>query len=269
MRMSGYAPGTQEVLLRSDPAAGGGHSPDPGKFFLPAAGRSLLLGCHRELPGGPNAGPAHMHGVTYRLLCGSIALIEGLRINQLSSMKYSNQRLLEAINFSALAHAKQLRKHPEGQPYIGHPFMVASILMQYEYPEDVVIAGLLHDVVEDTSYTADDIEKMFGPTVRDLVLDVTEDKTLQYGAKKLAYIEQVKRAGESSRAISAADILANRLDLISAIEKGENPWKNFNAPAEKVLALDEKRLAAINLPGNPLFEEVKAAVKKIKSLIVK
>lgn len=185
----------------------------------------------------------------------------------ISSSLDQKKQLMDAIMFAARAHSKQIRKHPANQPYISHPYMVATILMQYGYSQEVVIAGLLHDVVEDTDYTADDIEKHFGRAVRDLVLDVTEDKTLGPGAMKLAYVEQIKKAGENSRAISAADFLANRLDLIFAIEKGENPWGNFNAPPEKVLRLDDKRLAAINLPGNPLFEEAKAASEKLKSLI--
>uniref|UniRef100_A0A669PHD8 VPS33B late endosome and lysosome associated n=1 Tax=Phasianus colchicus TaxID=9054 RepID=A0A669PHD8_PHACC len=95
-------------------------------------------------------------------------------------------RLLEAADFAAWKHREQRRKDPEGTPYINHPIGVARILSHEAGVTDVVVlqAALLHDTVEDTDTTLPEIEERFGPEVRRVVEELTDDKALPKAERK-------------------------------------------------------------------------------------
>src|SRR5690349_13152810 len=88
--------------------------------------------------------------------------------------------LLTASTFAARKHRDQRRKDAEASPYINHPIEVAEILARIGGVDDVVVlqAALLHDTVEDTQTSPDELERKFGSAVRKLVEEVTDDKTL-------------------------------------------------------------------------------------------
>ena len=88
---------------------------------------------------------------------------------------------LQALDFAAHKHSNQRRKDPAKTPYINHPIAVANILLSEAgiTDESVLIAALLHDTVEDTDTTFDEIDQRFGTVVRDIVAEVTDDKTLE------------------------------------------------------------------------------------------
>ena len=88
------------------------------------------------------------------------------------------RKLENAFNFAAGAHKEQKRK--SGEPYIIHPLKVAYILAELEMDMETIIAGLLHDTIEDTSYTYADIERYFGEEVATLVDGVTKLGRLSY-----------------------------------------------------------------------------------------
>ena len=94
--------------------------------------------------------------------------------------------LLQALAFSAHKHKDQRRKDVDSSPYINHPISLASILCNEGHVTDIdVICGaLLHDTVEDTDTTAAELEDRFGPIIRDIVMDVTDDKTLDKPDRK-------------------------------------------------------------------------------------
>ena len=89
------------------------------------------------------------------------------------SLKY-NSRLIKALYFAADAHKNQKRKGSD-MAYIVHPVEVAMILLENNMPEDLIIAGLLHDVLEDTDKSKIDIENEFGKKVLDLVVGASEE----------------------------------------------------------------------------------------------
>ncbi|CAG2121474.1 unnamed protein product, partial [Medioppia subpectinata] len=94
-------------------------------------------------------------------------------------------RLVRAVNFAAVAHRDQLRK--DGRtPYINHPIGVMNTLVQLAQclNVDTLCAAVLHDTVEDTDTTIDDIERHFGPNVRSIVAEVTDDKSLPKERRK-------------------------------------------------------------------------------------
>jgi len=100
-------------------------------------------------------------------------------------------RIHDAISFATHAHEGQVRK--SGKPYITHPIQVATILAEIEQDEDTIIAGLLHDTVEDTDYTSEDIQKRFGIQVQKLVDGVTKLGALTFSTAEEAQAENYRK----------------------------------------------------------------------------
>jgi len=149
--------------------------------------------------------------------------------------KAYSSRLYDAIELAARAHHHQVRKGTE-IPYIVHPLAVASMLIRIKTPEPVVIAALLHDVLEDTPVTVEEILGQFGPDVADLVAAVSEpDKSASWEDRKSHTIEYLEKHANDDVLIVA---LADKLDNIRAIREGleshgEIFWARFNRPREK------------------------------------
>ena len=137
--------------------------------------------------------------------------------------------LNQAIQVAAAAHGDQKRKGTD-IPYITHPFMVAMTLSQAGYPEDVVVAGVLHDTIEDTDLTLDDIKSRFGKRVADIVQGCSEeDRTLSWKARKQHTIDYLKTAPIEVRAASCADKLDNAMSMLADYrEMGESLCDRFN-----------------------------------------
>jgi (p)ppGpp synthase/HD superfamily hydrolase len=110
-------------------------------------------------------------------------------------------------------HADQKREVDQA-PFVLHPLEVASLLSGRDFDDDVVTAGVLHDVVESTDVSLDDIERRFGRRVAGLVAAVTENPAIEdYAARKAALRDQVARAGRDECAIYAADKVAKVREL--------------------------------------------------------
>lgn len=124
-----------------------------------------------------------------------------------------SDKTLEALEFASLAHRIQTRKGAEHIPYISHPAMVGTILAQENFGENIVIAGILHDVIEDTDFGYNDIAERFGKEVADIVQHVSEDKSLHYLERKQKYLDNLKTAPESALAVSMADSMANLMSI--------------------------------------------------------
>ena len=101
------------------------------------------------------------------------------------------QRLYDAFTFADAEHHGQLRK--SGEPYIIHPLAVADIVADLGLDTDSVIAALLHDCIEDTPATHEDIAKKFGPTVAELVEGVTKLTRMQYVSKEEEQMENLRK----------------------------------------------------------------------------
>ncbi len=119
-------------------------------------------------------------------------------------------RIEQAIRAAAVLHRDQERKGSMPYPYITHLMSVAFILHDYTDNEDVIVAALLHDTVEDTDYTLDELEEDFGGTVRELVETLSEpthdgDRKMTWSEKKKAYAVQLKKGPKDAIMIAAAD----------------------------------------------------------------
>lgn len=130
----------------------------------------------------------------------------------------SANKILEAYEFAASAHENVKRK--SGEPYIVHPLAVARILIDNDMDYATIIAGLLHDVVEDTPYTVEDMKKKFGSVVAKLVDGVTKINSLDYSDPSKTEADSMKRLiiamGNDIRVIFIK--LADRLHNMRTIE---------------------------------------------------
>lgn len=175
------------------------------------------------------------------------------------------QRLDYAILFATKAHDGQRRK-TDNVAMIFHPFTVGMLLQRTGMSEDTVIAGILHDVVEDTKYTIDDIENIFGKKVRTIVEEVTENKALEWKERKKEAIEKVRNASFEGKMVECADKINNLETLYDLIEeKGEEVWKSFNKPyTEQKWYYTEMYNAVIeNVEYNDFFKRYKEVLDKV------
>lgn len=132
-----------------------------------------------------------------------------------------------ALSFTIRAHDGQYRKHDKDTPYVFHPMVVSLILKTADFDEKVIAAGLLHDVVEDTRYSIDDISKLFGGEIASLVMTATEpDKSLPWKERKKQQIKVIKDLPVANKAIVCADKIANLEDL--RIQLRKNGYIDFS-----------------------------------------
>jgi guanosine-3',5'-bis(diphosphate) 3'-pyrophosphohydrolase len=119
--------------------------------------------------------------------------------------------LLKALHFAADKHRDQRRKNVEASPYINHPIEVAELLARVGGVTDLVTlqGAILHDTIEDTDTTPEELEEAFGPEVRSVVQEVTDDKDLPKADRKRLQIEHAPHISERARLIKLADKISN------------------------------------------------------------
>lgn len=178
--------------------------------------------------------------------------------------EFANPRLQEAYEFAAMAHGDQKRKLPPHKPYIVHPLEVAKILEAAGCDAETIIAGLLHDVVEDTEYTSKDVQERFGGRVAEIVLGVTEDKSMPYVEMKEKYLNNLAAAPDECKWVSGADLLSNRGSVLMLLRNGQNAWQYFSKHPRRyaffTLERDRRRLAIIKTAAHKDFMAELAAV---------
>lgn len=140
----------------------------------------------------------------------------------------------KALQIASQAHNGQFRKGMK-IPYITHPVAVGLILMKAGYSDELVAAGILHDTVEDTDVTIEEIEREFGPKVAEIVAGCSEpDKSLSWEKRKEHTIEFLKMASSDIRAVACADKLHNIRSIIHDYEQnGEAVWSRFKRGKEQ------------------------------------
>jgi GTP diphosphokinase / guanosine-3',5'-bis(diphosphate) 3'-diphosphatase len=126
--------------------------------------------------------------------------------------------VLKAAEFAAEKHRHQRRKDAHASPYINHPIQLAKLLANEGGISDpeVLCAALLHDTIEDTETTADELRALFGDTITDIVLEVTDDKALSKEDRKRLQIEHAPHVSHQAKLVKLADKICNLRDIISA-----------------------------------------------------
>ena len=180
-------------------------------------------------------------------------------------------KIFQAINKAAELHDGQKRKG-DGLPYIVHPFSVALILMEYTQDEDIIVAGILHDVIEDTHYTAKEMKADFSPRIAKYVMEVTEPpKKLSWEIRKAGYLAHLKEASFEAKLICAADKLHNLLAMKNAYAQfGKKAFARFNStPAKRLWFYEEcvKILATDEKMPRELIKELKQAMGTFRNIM--
>jgi guanosine-3',5'-bis(diphosphate) 3'-pyrophosphohydrolase len=130
--------------------------------------------------------------------------------------------ILRAVRFAAEKHNDQRRKDSRSSPYINHPIQVAETLWTIGGVRDVtlLIASILHDTIEDTDTSPDEIKTEFGEDVLALVLEVTDDKSLPNQVRKQRQIESAPHKTQNAKLLKLADKICNVRDLIYSPPRG-------------------------------------------------
>ena len=147
--------------------------------------------------------------------------------------------ILKAAHFAAQKHRDQRRKDKHASPYIIHPISVALAIAQIGRVDDpeILAAALLHDTLEDTDTTPEELEAEFGKKVCEYVLDVSDDKTLPKDERKRRQIEHAKKISKGAALIKLGDKISNVTDVTNnpPADWDINRRKEYLDWAEKVI----------------------------------
>ena len=193
-----------------------------------------------------------------------------------------SDRINHAFAFAAKHHDQQVRKGTR-LPYLTHPANVAVVLTRYGQDEDTVVAGILHDVIEDCvlgGFTSESLRtrigEKFGALVLDTVLAVTEARTgpdgdeLSHDERKSDYLVRLSDASDRARWVCAADKVHNVGSILADLKRTdfpENVWDRFRQGQEGTVRWYRQvcdRLAEVGFAA-PIMEELRALTEELES----
>lgn len=195
-------------------------------------------------------------------------------------MKYTH-KISKAIKFSIKTHEVYQKQKRKGKdiPYITHPLTVGMILSLAGASEDVVIAGILHDTIEDSTdekkVTKQMLSERFGENVAELVNSVSEvkkDSTAKersWEERKAEALEHIKHFSNDSLMVKSADIISNGSELIDDYDKdGEDVFLRFNAPKEKIIQHSLQAITTIlkQWKDNPLADDLQNVARGLQEI---
>jgi (p)ppGpp synthase/HD superfamily hydrolase len=180
-----------------------------------------------------------------------------------------SELIARALAKATAAHAGQIRSGSGGLPYIEHPRMVAATLAARDYPEETLAAALLHDVVEDSDTTVEELRADFGDTVADLVAALSDDESIEeYRARKDEHRARIAAVDGDALAIYAADKTTNMTTLHAAIEaEGMRVADEYDVPLRLKLEVWEADAAMLRHeePGLSLLGPLDAAISALSA----
>jgi guanosine-3',5'-bis(diphosphate) 3'-pyrophosphohydrolase len=166
-------------------------------------------------------------------------------------------------------HEGQVRNGSGGMPYIEHPVRVAALLDEHGYGDEVLAAALLHDVVEDSDTTLDELREKFGAEVAGLVGAMTDDESIDdYRERKAEHRERLAAAPTEAMAIYGADKLTNSRTLRAAYdEEGDSVRDEFKVPIELKLEIWEEDLGLLRekAPGLPYLDLLEQELSRFRA----
>jgi guanosine-3',5'-bis(diphosphate) 3'-pyrophosphohydrolase len=173
-------------------------------------------------------------------------------------------KILKAAHFAASKHSKQKRKGEDAIPYINHPIEVAMLIAEVGEITDteVLIAAILHDTIEDTETTSKEVEAIFGKRVLDLVLEVTDDKSLPKLTRKQLQVEHAPSLSPEATLIKIADKISNIKGVIHSppVKWTHQRRKEYLEWAEKVIGSCKKVNSALEAHFYKTLEEGREAL---------
>ena len=177
----------------------------------------------------------------------------------------------EALETAAEAHAGQVRNGSGGLPYLEHPKMVTERLAAAGYGDEVLAASLLHDVVEDSELTAEDLQRRFGEPVAGLVAALSDDESIEdYVERKREHRRRIEAVDGDALAIYAADKLTNSSMLAEALAReGAAVAEEFKVPLELKLEIweaDAELLGRLD-PTLPFLADLAEALNRLRGAV--
>ncbi len=161
-------------------------------------------------------------------------------------MKYYSEKFEKALRIAFRLHEGQRRKSDPDLPYTTHIVHVASLVSAHGFGEDAIVAALLHDAIEDTVYTTEELASDFGDVVCRIVMEVTENKGLRWEARKAGYIETIRHASPEGKAVCCADKIHNLSSILASEHKqGDALWLVFSRGKERTFQFYREILDAI------------------------
>lgn len=160
----------------------------------------------------------------------------------------------KSIIFAAEAHNGQLRKGTK-LPYIIHPMEVAQILSYQNASEEIIVAGILHDVLEDTDVTYQDLVHQFGEYIATLVSECSSDNCNSWRTRKQHTLDKIHSSDNQDVVlIMCADKISNLRSIVYDVQRGsQEVWERFSAPKNDVLWYYDQLFKEIsNKPGLPI-----------------
>ena len=160
------------------------------------------------------------------------------------------QRIFAAAKFAAEKHAAQKRKGEAAEPYVNHLIEVAQLIASSSEQLDanLVMAGLLHDTIEDTGTTAAELEQVFGADVSSLVVELTDDKSLPKDVRKELQVEHAPHKSPRAQVIKLADKISNLRSLLTS------PPANWSTERKRdYFAWAQRVVNALSAP-NPILK---------------
>ena len=124
----------------------------------------------------------------------------------------------KAVAFAADKHRNQRRKDAEASPYINHPIALANVLANEGGVADVTVlcAAVLHDTIEDTETTSEELRAIFGAKVASVVMEVTDDKSLEKSVRKQRQVEHAPHISTEAKLVKLADKICNLRDILAS-----------------------------------------------------
>jgi len=162
-----------------------------------------------------------------------------------------------AVSFATMAHKDQRRKYTN-EPYILHSIEVAEIVATVDHTEEMLIAAVLHDVVEDTSFTSEDIHAEFGPVVGKLVDELTDISKPTDGnraVRKAIDRDHLAKASRAAQTIKVADLISNTSSIVEHDPKFAKVYLKEKADLLDVLVLADKKLLKKAINQLPFCQE--------------
>ena len=193
-----------------------------------------------------------------------------------------SERLTEAVDYARIAHASQVRKRTT-IPYLSHLLGVASIVLEHGGDEDLAIAGLLHDVIEDCGESHRSIIRdRFGDAVARIVEDCTDgsaeskasqvepaDKRQDWRVRKLAYLAHLRGAPDATLLVSGCDKLHNARAIVCDLENprvGTVVFDRFNAGRDDTLRYYQSLAEVFSARGTLIAAELDSTVERMHAL---
>ena len=192
-------------------------------------------------------------------------------VGEPSTMQGYDELYEEALRLAARAHRSQVRKGTD-LPYLAHPAHVSAILQRYGFSREAVIAGLLHDVVEDQDVPVSEIEAKFGASIAEIVGALSErrhdgqQEVRPWHIRKAEAVEQIRQASASAAAVKAADVLHNAQSILYDLRvDGPGVWQRFTRGPDQMLGYYCRiaELVQVKLGSHPLVKELLAVLEEL------